>query len=142
MQGNSGAGHLRVAFLAVGPAHLARGRRLQFLALSLRGRNPILDRLADRVFGVGDHLARPLRSLPSFHYRLAARQLDGLALEAVHLTSAWTRRDVRPGPQPDPPAQGAAAHTPAATVFIGPTQPPTTCRPQLPPATLHPWTVH
>src|SRR5260370_5903016 len=52
--------YLGLAFLAVGPAHLARGRRLQLLALSLRGRDPVLDRLADRVVGVGNHLTRPL----------------------------------------------------------------------------------
>src|SRR5713226_2730896 len=83
--------YLRLAFLAVGLPQLACGRRLQLLALALRGRDPVLDRLADRVVGVGDHLARPLRNLPGFLYGLAARQLNGLALEAIDLASTRTQ---------------------------------------------------
>src|SRR5713226_5566981 len=86
---------LRLAFFAVGLPHLARGRRLQLVTLSLRRRDPVLDRLADRMVGVGDHLARPLGNLSGLLHRLAAGQLDRLAPHSVDLAAAWARCDVR-----------------------------------------------
>src|SRR6266849_525099 len=67
-----------LGFLAVDLLHLAGCRGLQLLALALRRRNSVLDRLAHRVIGVGDHLPRLLRRILRPLHGLAARQLDRL----------------------------------------------------------------
>src|SRR5207237_4331199 len=56
------------------PLHLPRRSRLELFTLPLRRRNAVLDRLADRVVGVGDHLPRPLRRV--------ACALDGVTAAA------------------------------------------------------------
>src|SRR5579864_6001113 len=65
--------------------HLAHRARFQLFSLALGGRDPVLDRLADRVVRVGDHLPRPLRRVLRPLHRLASAQLDGLAAQAVDL---------------------------------------------------------
>src|SRR3981189_3511089 len=74
--------------------HLARGGRFQLLTLSLRGRDPVLDRFAHRVLRVADHLPRTLGGILRALHRLASAELDGLAAKAVDLCPAWARRDV------------------------------------------------
>src|SRR4029077_2111824 len=100
-----------------GRGHTARGRCLQLFALSLGGRDSVLDRLANRVVGVARHVTRALGRLACPLHRLAAAQLDRLAAQAVDLLAAGTRGDVGTDPQADEPADDEPAKT-AATVFI------------------------
>src|ERR1700682_6318546 len=57
-----------------GLLHLARRRRLQLLALALGRGDTILDGLADRVVGVGHHLACSLCRILGPLHRLASRE--------------------------------------------------------------------
>src|SRR6476646_10551252 len=87
-----------VGVLAVGRLlQLSRRRRLELLALPLRRRDAVLDRLADRVLRVGDHLPRPLRGFLGLLDRLAPGELDRLAADRVDLAAPGAGCDVRPG---------------------------------------------
>src|SRR5690348_1873630 len=97
--------------------HAARGRSLELFALSLCRRDSILDRLANRVVGVGRYVTRALRRLARPLHGLAAAQLDRLAAQAVDLLAAGSRRDVGADRQADETAEDEPAKT-AAAVFV------------------------
>src|SRR2546430_11085979 len=68
-------------FLQVGrgPLHPARSCRLELFPLAAGRGHAVLDRLADRVLGIGEHGSRLCRGLPSALGRLAAPPLRGLS---------------------------------------------------------------
>src|SRR5438067_3722559 len=76
------------------PAH---GGRLQLFPPALRGGDAVLDGLANRVVGVGHHLARALRGVLSALHRLARAELDRLAPQLVDLSATRAGRDVSTG---------------------------------------------
>src|SRR5947209_5962126 len=100
------------------PLHLPRRSRLELFTLPLRRRNAVLDRLADRVVGVGDHLPRPLGRVARALDGLTAAQLDGLAAQAVDLLLARARRDVRADGKADETAEYEPAETAASVAVV------------------------
>src|SRR5207245_8291367 len=98
--------------------HLPGCSRLELFTLALGGRDPVLDRLADRVLRIGDHGPRSLRRLARTLDRLAAAQLDGLAAQAFDLLLAGPGRDVRADRQADEAAEDEPAETAAAVVVV------------------------
>src|SRR5437899_6865035 len=105
-------GHfLSFGFLTVDLLHLASRSRLELLALSLRRRDSVLDRLAHRVVRVGDHLARLLGRILRPLDRLAARPPDRLASNAVDLATSRAGGYLRAGY----PSEGSAKDEPTET---------------------------
>src|SRR6267142_5635855 len=64
-------------FAVDGRVDLAGGGGFELLAAALRGSHSVLDRLADRVPGVGHSYPRALRGLLGSLRRLAGAELDG-----------------------------------------------------------------
>src|SRR3989442_10610872 len=102
-------------FLQVGrgPLDPARSRRLELFPLAAGRGHAVLDRLADRVLGIGDHGPRFLRGLPCALDPLAAPQLDGLAAQAFYLLTTGTGRDVGADRDAHDPPQDEPNETPA-----------------------------
>src|SRR2546427_11463715 len=94
-------------FLQVGrgPLDPARSRRLELFSLAAGRSHAVLDGLADRVLGIGDHGPGLRGGFPRALDRLAAAPLPGLAAQAFGLLPTRARRDVGAGP----PAHAAAA---------------------------------
>src|SRR6202030_1475128 len=115
---SSARSRLAIVLFLPGPAvgrllDLARRSGLELLAAPLRGGDSVLDRLADRVIGVGHDVARALRGVLSPLHRLARAELDGLAAEIVDLATAWARRDVSARDQTDHAAEQKPAESAA-----------------------------
>src|SRR6266705_3536482 len=97
---------------------LRAGRGLELLASPLRRRHAVLDRLADRVVGVGHDRPRPLRGFFCLLHGLARRELDGLAAQVVDLAATRTRRDVCACDQPEHSAEQKPTKPAAAAIVF------------------------
>src|SRR5579859_8124373 len=96
-----------------------RARRgLELLAPPLRRRHAVLDRLADRVVGVGHDRPRLLRGFLRLLHGLARGQLDRLAAQVVDLAATRTRRDVCAGDQTEHSAEEKPTEPTAAAISV------------------------
>src|ERR1700737_4595776 len=98
--------------------HLPRRGRLELLALSLRRRHAVLDRLAYRVIRVGDRLPGSLRGILGPLDRIAASELDRLGPQAVDLRATRPRRDIGANRHADQAAEDEPAKSTAATTVL------------------------
>src|SRR4029077_8621706 len=97
---------------------LARRGRLELLAAPLCGGDSVLDRLADRVVGVGHDVASALRRVLGPLHRFARAELDRLVAEIVDLAAARARRDVGARDQTDQAAEQKPAESATAAVAL------------------------
>src|SRR6476646_6713553 len=68
-----------------GLVHAASCRSLELFPLAPRRRDAVLDRLADRMLGIGDHRPGPRSGLTRSLRRLASAELDGLGPKLLDL---------------------------------------------------------
>src|SRR5258705_12770271 len=67
------------------PVHAASRRGLELFPLAASCRDSVLDRLADRMLGIGDHRPGPRCGFTRSLRRLASAELDGLGPKLLDL---------------------------------------------------------